>query len=105
MTFWNYIGEFFLFRWLFGSHKHNEPKRNLSDTSRSFGHKDIIGDNDTHTGFGRRHENRCKYHASSIPVQTLIEKGTDDLCRHWNSLTYVDLKTSEISVSIISIRR
>ena len=57
MTFWNYIGEFFLFRWLFGSHKHNESKRNLSDTSSSFGHKDIIGNNDTHTGFSRRHEN------------------------------------------------
>lgn len=24
MSFWNYIGEFFLFRWLFGSHKHHD---------------------------------------------------------------------------------
>ena len=36
MTFWNYIGEFFLFRWLFGFHKHNESKRNLSDTPSNF---------------------------------------------------------------------
>lgn len=48
MSFWNIIGEFFLFRWLFVSHKHDETKQNLSDTSSSFGNKDIIDDNDTH---------------------------------------------------------
>lgn len=26
MKIWNYIGEFFLFRWLLGSHNHNEAK-------------------------------------------------------------------------------
>lgn len=57
MSFWTYIGEFFLFRWLFGSHKHDETKRDLSDTSSSFGSKDIIDDNDTHICFGRRYEN------------------------------------------------
>ncbi len=50
MSLWNYIGEFLLFRWLFGSHEHNETKRDLSDKSASFG-------NDTHTGFGRSHDN------------------------------------------------
>ncbi|WP_305483349.1 hypothetical protein [Paramuribaculum intestinale] len=57
MSLWNYIGEFLLFRWLFGSHEHNETKRDLSDKSASFGNKDIIDDNDTHTGFGRSHDN------------------------------------------------
>ncbi len=56
MNIWNYIGEFFLFRWLFGSNKHNETKCNLSNTSSSFGNCDIIEDNDTHSGFVR-HEN------------------------------------------------
>ena len=56
MSIWNYIGEFFLFRWLFGYHKHNEPKRDLSDMSASFSNKDIIDVSDTHSGFGR-HEN------------------------------------------------
>lgn len=58
MTFWNYIGEFFLFRWLFGSHKHNETQQNMSDTSSSFGNKDIIDVDDTHYGFGPN-ENSC----------------------------------------------
>lgn len=57
MSFWNYIGEFFLFRWLFGYHRHNETQQNMSDTSSSFGNKDIINVNDTHTDFGRRHDN------------------------------------------------
>jgi len=29
MSIWNYIGEFFLFRWLFGSNKHNETPQNV----------------------------------------------------------------------------
>lgn len=58
MTLWNYIGDFFRFCWLFGSHKHDETKCDLSDTYRCFGNKDIIDDNDTRSYFGRRHENR-----------------------------------------------
>jgi hypothetical protein len=61
MTFWNYIGEFFLFRWLFGSHKHDEPKRDLSDMSASFGNNDIIDDNDTHSRFGRHGNSYSRY--------------------------------------------
>lgn len=61
MTFWNYIGEFFLFRWLFGFHKHNESKRNLSDTSSSFGNKYIVDDNDTHSGFGCHKNSYSRY--------------------------------------------
>lgn len=49
MSLWNYIGEFFLFRWLFGSHKQNETPQNMSDTSGSFGNKNIIDDNDIYT--------------------------------------------------------
>lgn len=57
MSLWNYIGEFLLFRWLFGSHKHKETKRDLSDTSNSFGNKDIFDDTDSHISFGRCHNN------------------------------------------------
>lgn len=31
MTFWHYLSEFFLFRWLFGSHKHKETTHPTSD--------------------------------------------------------------------------
>ena len=61
MTFWNYIGEFFLFRWLFGSHKHNETQQNMSDTSSSFGNKDIIDVDDTHYGFGPNENSYSRY--------------------------------------------
>lgn len=61
MTFWNYIGEFFLFRWLFGSHKHNETQQNMSDTSSSFGNKDIIDVDDTHYGFGPNENSYSHY--------------------------------------------
>lgn len=56
MSFWPYIGEFFLLRWLFSSHRHNETQQNISDMSSGFGNKDIIDVNDTHSDFGR-HEN------------------------------------------------
>lgn len=54
MAFWKYIGEFFLFRWLFGSHKY-DTQQNLPDTPTSSDNKDI--DYDMHTSFGRRHDN------------------------------------------------
>lgn len=61
MSFWNYIGGFFLFRWLFGSHKHNETQQNMSDTSSSFGNKDIIDVDDTHYGFGPNENSYSRY--------------------------------------------
>ena len=33
MSFWNYIGEFLLFRWLFGAGKQDVATRNVEDTS------------------------------------------------------------------------
>ena len=41
MAFWNYIGEFFLFRWLFGSHKCNETKHDLSAPITNSVNRDI----------------------------------------------------------------
>lgn len=61
MSIFRYIRGFFLFRWLFGSHKHNETQQNISDTSSSFGNKDIIDDNDTHSGFGRHGNSYSRY--------------------------------------------
>ena len=61
MSLWNYIGEFFLFRWLFGSNKHNEPKRDLSDMSASFSNKDIIDVNDTYFGLGRHEKSYSRF--------------------------------------------
>ncbi len=61
MSYWNYIGEFFLFRWLFGSHKHNVTQQNMSDTFSSFGNMDIIDDNDTHSGFDRHENSYSRY--------------------------------------------
>lgn len=65
MSFWNYIGEFFLFRWLFGSHRHNETKRNLSDTTTNFDNRGIIDDNDSHIGYGSRYDNQCYDYSQS----------------------------------------
>lgn len=39
MAFWNYIGKFFLFRWLFGSYKCNETERDLSARTTNFGNR------------------------------------------------------------------
>lgn len=60
MSFWNYIGEFFLFRWLFGSHKHNETKRDLSDPTTNF-ENGYIDELDSHIDFGKHYEN-CYSH-------------------------------------------
>lgn len=48
MKFWNYIGEFFLLRWLFGSHKHNETKRDVPNTNISPADKDFANEKDSH---------------------------------------------------------
>lgn len=57
MTFWNYIGEFFLFRWLFGSRKCNETKRDLSAPTTPFENGDI-DELDSSISFGRHYDNR-----------------------------------------------
>ncbi len=57
MRFWNYIGEFLLFRWLFGSHRHNETKRGMPDTNISSTNNDIIDDTESHIGYGCRYDN------------------------------------------------
>lgn len=46
MSFWNCIGEFLLFRWLFGSHKHDEAKHDMSDMDNSYAMDDIDNDFD-----------------------------------------------------------
>lgn len=55
MPFWNYIGEFLLFRWLFGSHKHSEPKRDVPNISHA--DRDFANDLDSHIDFGRYKDN------------------------------------------------
>lgn len=57
MKFWNYISEFFLFRWLFGSHKRNEPKRDVSDTNISHADRDFANDIDSYIGCRRHSDN------------------------------------------------
>lgn len=60
MSFWNYICEFLLFRWLFGSRKCNETKPDLSDPSTNFENGDI-DELDSHIGFGKHYDN-CYSH-------------------------------------------
>ena len=57
MKFWNYIGEFLLFRWLFGSHKHSEPKRDVPNANISHADRDYADDLDSHIGYGSRYHN------------------------------------------------
>ena len=61
MSFWNYIGVFFLFRWIFGSHKHNNTQQNMSDKSSSFDNEDIIDVNDTYFGLGRHEKSYSRF--------------------------------------------
>ena len=56
MIFWNYIGEFLLFRWLFGSRNHNEAKRDGSDSTISSVDRNFSNDLDSHIGFGSRYD-------------------------------------------------
>lgn len=57
MSFWNYIGEFFLFRWQFGSHKCNETKHDVLDTDIRFSGRDFANDMDSHIGLDRHYDN------------------------------------------------
>lgn len=53
MKFWNYIGEFLLFRWLFGSLKRDEAKcKDINPTDN-----DVADDADSYSGFGSRYDN------------------------------------------------
>lgn len=62
MSIFKFIDEFLLFRWLFGSHKHNEPKRDVSDTNISHADRDFANDLDSHIGYGSRYDNsRSRY--------------------------------------------
>ncbi|MBO4966075.1 MAG: hypothetical protein J6C81_07430 [Muribaculaceae bacterium] len=56
MKFWEYIGEFLLFRWLFCSHKHKKTENDLSAPVTNYGNKDI-DELDSHIGFGRHKDN------------------------------------------------
>jgi len=58
MSVWNYIGEFFLFRWLFDSHKQNEAKRDASNSTISNADRNFADDLDSRIGFGRHSEYR-----------------------------------------------
>lgn len=62
MAIWNYIGEFFLFRWLFGSHKHNEVKCDVLDTNIKSADRDFADDLDPYIGYeSHYYNNRSRY--------------------------------------------
>ena len=48
MSIFRYLGEFFLFRWLFGSRRHNEPTHNMTHTAFNPVERDYSEDNDSH---------------------------------------------------------
>lgn len=62
MAFWNYIGEFFLFRWLLGLDEHDEAKHDAKDTTNIFGNR-CEDEIDSHVGFGRHYGSQ--YHGYS----------------------------------------
>ena len=63
MKFWNYISEFLLFRWLFGSHSHNEAKYyDVSDTSVGSVDSDFEDDADSYIGLGSSRNTRFDSH-------------------------------------------
>lgn len=57
MSFWNYIGEFLLFRWLFGSHKHTEAKRDAPNETVNPVDSDSLDDPDSYMRYGSRPDN------------------------------------------------
>ncbi len=64
MAFWNYIGEFFLFHWMFGSHKHNETKRDVTDTTISSANSGIVDAMDSQIDFGSHYDNSYPLYAN-----------------------------------------
>lgn len=56
MGFWHYIGEFFLFRWILGSRRHNDARHD-SDTYIGSGNNDIL-DSDWYPDSASRHGSR-----------------------------------------------
>lgn len=61
MKFWNYIGESFLFHWLFGSHKHNKAKPDVPDATVNPVDSDSMDDLDSYMRFGRHSDNCSRY--------------------------------------------
>lgn len=57
MSFWNYIGGVFLFRWLFGTHKPYEAKHNVRDTNTRSVHNDITDDLESYIDYGSSYDN------------------------------------------------
>lgn len=47
MRFWDYVSEIIFFRWLFGSHKHNEKIQDITDTTSSQVATDFANDTDS----------------------------------------------------------
>lgn len=52
MKLWNYTGKFLLFRWLFGSHSHDEATNNISNGIIDSSDNDWLYGQDPHIGFG-----------------------------------------------------
>lgn len=62
MKFWNYIGEFFLFRWLLGLHKHNEVKRDMPDATINSANRDFTDDMDSYIDYSSRYDNSYSHY-------------------------------------------
>lgn len=52
MSVFRGVGPTFLFRWLFGSHKSNKAKRDVSNTNVNPADRDCVNDMDSHNGYG-----------------------------------------------------
>lgn len=64
MTFLNYIGEFFLFRWLFDPYKRYEVKCDVSNTIISHANSDFTDEMDSHICFEVRYDNSYSRYAN-----------------------------------------
>lgn len=58
MSFWSFIGNLFLFRWLFGSNRRNVASRDESDMFYRSGNRNIVDDGFSHAGHESREVNR-----------------------------------------------
>lgn len=55
MSFWNFIGEFFLFGWLFGHHKHDTAKCDEPDATVNRADSVGVDEPDSYMRYGSRH--------------------------------------------------
>lgn len=62
MSFWNYIGEFFLFRRLFSSHKYHEAKHVVSNTNIRSTDRDSANNMESNIGYKRHSDNSYSHH-------------------------------------------